>query len=108
MANQRKVLPGPRHYGALGEFLKGLRLKANLTQRDVSIALGYSSAQFISNFECGRATPPLSKLKKMHELYGGSAQRLVEKIIEAEGLYLRDALQDNPKRKPRSPEATLN
>lgn len=53
----------PRLYEDVGKHLKELREKSKMTQREVSDALGYSSAQFISNFERGIALPPLKKMK---------------------------------------------
>ncbi len=82
-----------RNYTMVGEYLKDLRTRAGLTQREVSIALGYSSAQFISNFERGIALPPLKKLKKMQEMYRGSVNRLIELTIDAERLILAEALK---------------
>jgi hypothetical protein len=46
-----------------GEYLSEARKKANLTQREVSLDLDYSSAQFISNFECRVAVPPLKSAR---------------------------------------------
>lgn len=48
----------------LGQFLKKARENAGLTQKQVADKLGYSSAQFISNFENDRASLPLGVAKK--------------------------------------------
>ena len=37
--------------------LKKMRLKAGLSQRDVSTALGYTSPQYVSNWERGKSHP---------------------------------------------------
>lgn len=52
-----------------GGYLKEKRELASLSLREVSIELGYSSTQFISNFENGTALPPLNKLKILVKLY---------------------------------------
>ena len=43
-------------YSTFGDLLKYLRTRAQLTQRDLSIAVGYSEAQ-ISRLECNRRAP---------------------------------------------------
>ncbi len=53
----------------LAELLKQKRIKAGLSQRDVSNALGYSTPQFISNWERGVSTPPMDAMPKLAELY---------------------------------------
>ena len=52
-----------RNFFEFGEYLKEKRVAADLTQKEVAEKIGYSSAQYISNFERGIALPPLSKLK---------------------------------------------
>jgi transcriptional regulator with XRE-family HTH domain len=70
------------------------RKRAEFTQREVSLALGYSSAQFISNFERGMAIPPLKKLKLMRSLYKMDAEELVEVILSAKRAVLMKALSN--------------
>lgn len=86
----------PRHFIKLGAHLKKLRKKAGLTQRDVSLALGYSSAQFISNFERGLVSPPLIKLKKLQELYRADSLRLIELILDSQKEIIAGALRGKP------------
>jgi len=74
----------PRNYKKLGEYLYQKRMEANLTQREVSEALDYSSAQFISNFERGIAAPPLKKLKKLCAIYHFQPAEIVDLLLEAE------------------------
>lgn len=57
-----------RNYKKLGMFLAKKRKNAGITQRQVTDALGYSSAQFCSNFERGIAAPPLKKMKTYSKL----------------------------------------
>ncbi|MGZ3650969.1 MAG: helix-turn-helix domain-containing protein [Bdellovibrionota bacterium] len=70
-----------RNYERVGKHLREMRKKAGLTQRQVSDALGYSSSQFISNFECGIAVPPLRKLKTMVDLYNMDVSELLDIIL---------------------------
>lgn len=91
-----------RRFTALGAYLQELRIKKGLTQREVSLRLGYSSAQFISNFERGIAVPPRKKLWELKSIYGASTRRLIALVIEGRRLILADALM--PKRKPACPK----
>jgi transcriptional regulator with XRE-family HTH domain len=61
--------------------LKKARAKAGLSQREVSNALGYSTAQFISNWERGVSTPPVSGIHRIARVYGIAAQELFEHLL---------------------------
>lgn len=87
-----------RRFTALGAYLQELRIKKNLTQREVSLRLGYSSAQFISNFERGIAAPPAKKLRELRAIYGASTRRLIALVIEGKRLLIADVLM--PKSRP--------
>lgn len=90
-----------RNYVALGAYLQEMRIKANMTQREVSIALGYSSAQFISNFERGISSPPLKKLKELIRLYRMPVDKVMNLVLEGEREVLVAALRGNsPGRRP--------
>jgi transcriptional regulator with XRE-family HTH domain len=78
----RKTLKIPRPYTNVGEHLKQKREALELTQREVSNALGYSSAQFISNFERGIAVPPIKKLKVLTKLYKMQADPVIDLILD--------------------------
>lgn len=81
-----------RNFVEFGSYLHEMRTKANLTQRQVSIALGYSSAQFISNFERGITLPPLCKIKILMRLYRMPKRQVVQMIIEAKTKVIDDSL----------------
>jgi transcriptional regulator with XRE-family HTH domain len=98
MAREKKVYALPRHYRVVGEYLKENRIKVNLTQREVGQALGYSSSQFVSNFEAGIALPPLKTLRVLVDLYKMNSQTLMNLILEAEGRLLVHLLSDAPKK----------
>jgi transcriptional regulator with XRE-family HTH domain len=83
----------PRPFEEFGNFLAENREKAGLTQRAVSLALGYSSAQFISNFERGIVTPPLKKMKILIKLYGLDVADVIERLIAIESAKIREALK---------------
>ena len=50
-------------------FLKRKRIDAGITQADVSKKLGYSTPQFVSNWECGRGKPPIATIPKLIKIY---------------------------------------
>lgn len=41
-----------------GDYLKQLRIARNLSQKNLAASLGYSTPQYVSNWERGRALPP--------------------------------------------------
>lgn len=81
-----------RRYTKLGEYLKKRRIQKGLSQQEVADILGYSSSQFISNFECGIYSPPLKKLKILVHLYDLSVEMTMALIMEEEKRILADHL----------------
>lgn len=82
-----------RNYTELGSYLQASRERRGLTQRQVSTKLGYSSPQFISNFERGISAPPIKKLKQLTSLYVLRPFKVIDLILTAERKILREALQ---------------
>ena len=68
----------PRNFTALGEYLQHSRELCLLTQRRVSLKLGYSSAQFISNFERGISAPPMKRLRVLLKMYKCDEAKVVD------------------------------
>ncbi|MDG0816419.1 helix-turn-helix domain-containing protein [Bdellovibrio svalbardensis] len=68
----------------LASFLKEGRLKAGLSQKEVSEYLKYDTPQFVSNWERGIAAPPISILKKLADLYKISSEKLFEVVLAEE------------------------
>jgi transcriptional regulator with XRE-family HTH domain len=66
----------------LSEFLKENRIKAGFTQAEVAQKLGYTTPQFISNWERGQSSPPIKILKRLAKLYSVGAQELYDVILE--------------------------
>jgi len=62
-----------------GKYLKHLRIKAGLSQLEVSRILGYASAQFISDQERGKFKVPVDKIGKLAKLYKVRAKDLLYK-----------------------------
>lgn len=63
-------------------YLKDKRVAANLSQADVARKLGYSTAQFISNWERGVSQPPVSAIKKLSSMYSVPAESMLNHMIE--------------------------
>jgi len=69
----------------LGKFLKAQRKAAGVTQRQIAEALGYSSAQFISNWERGISQPPLESLEQLAKLIKVDARKLLRMAVNNVG-----------------------
>ena len=67
---------------SLGSYLKKKRIEAKVTQAEVANVLGYSTAQFISNFERGLCSPPLKHLKKIVKMYNIPPDEVIEIIMD--------------------------
>ena len=68
----------------LQEYLKEMRLKTGMSQWEVADKLGYSSPQFVSNWERGLSVPPIKTLKAIAIVYGCDAKILKDFILEHE------------------------
>ncbi|MGZ3713502.1 MAG: helix-turn-helix domain-containing protein [Bdellovibrionota bacterium] len=86
-------------FQVLGEFLQSKRVKAGLSQGDVASKLGYSSPQFISNFERGLCAPPLNKLKMLVQLYDLSGEEVLKLMMKENERHLRKALNLKSKKR---------
>ena len=76
----------------LAKFLKAKRIKAGLSQKEVSDKLGYSSAQFISNWERGLSSPPMDTLKQLTDTLNVKPKELIEVILQETKLKLEENL----------------
>ncbi len=65
----------------LSKFLRESREKAGLTQMDVADRLGYSSAQFISNWERGLSSPPMKTLNTLAQMYKVGTEEIFQAIL---------------------------
>ena len=63
--------------------LTDLRNKRGLTQTQLAKLMGYSSGQFISNWERGLALPPLPALFPLAKIFGVSADSLFHLVLAA-------------------------
>lgn len=68
--------------GRLAGFLKEKRVAVGLTQSEVARRLGYSSPQFVSNWERGLANPPVFVLRDLTKMYKVSADQMFDLLLE--------------------------
>ena len=86
---RRGLMPGQEvplgldRFTSFGDLLKYLRRRAGLTQRDLSIAVGYSHAQ-ISRLELGQRTPDLATIdaRFVPALDLGKEPGLAQRLLE--------------------------
>lgn len=67
----------------IGKYLKEKRVAKGLSQGDVAKKLGYTTSQFISNWERGESNPPLNTLRKIAEVYEISPDELFDFVLKA-------------------------
>lgn len=79
----------------LAEFLKNRRVQKGLTQSAVAEKLGYTTSQFISNWERGISSPPMKTLKKLSKMYGVSPEEVYEIVLEVSVQEVTSKLQRN-------------
>lgn len=72
-------------------YLKKKRIAAGITQAEVSKKLGYSTPQFVSNWECGRAKPPITTIPKLIKFYGASPDEVSYYYLASSREQLRKA-----------------
>lgn len=63
-------------------MLKQLREKAGLTQAEVAKGLGWSTPQFVSNIERGKAMLPLTKINRAAKILKVNPEVFVDAHIE--------------------------
>jgi transcriptional regulator with XRE-family HTH domain len=85
----------------LGKLFRSERMKVGLSQGKVCQALGYSTPQYLSNFERGLCSMPLDKLKKMIDMYDMDGESVVRLMMELQVKFLRSQLLKGPKSRKR-------
>ena len=72
----------------VGALIKLARTKAGLTQLQVAKKLGYTSPQFVSNWERGDSLPPMEIFPKLATLLHIDSKELIECIHRYQEIYL--------------------
>lgn len=76
----------------IGHYLKSKREKLKITQSQIAKALGYTSAQLVSNVERGVCSPPLSCLGKWCDLVKANKKRVMNIMLKEHKNKLSKAL----------------
>ena len=53
----------------IAKNIQYLRKQANMTQKDLAVALGYKAAETVRKWEGRQTNPPMSKVREMSELF---------------------------------------
>lgn len=77
----------------LATYLKKSRESVGLSQTVVSSKLGYSSPQFVSNWERGLSHPPIKSLKKIAKLYKLRDKELFDIYVDCYTTQVKNDLQ---------------
>jgi len=73
----------------VARFLRDARANTDFSQTEVATRLGYSTPQFISNWERGIAAPPTFVLKKLAKIYSVSDEKLFRLILKETEAQMR-------------------
>ena len=65
----------------LGKYLREVRKKSVTSQKELSIHLGYTTPQFVSNWERGLIQPPLVTIFKVLKYCGKDKKELCAMLI---------------------------
>lgn len=76
-----------------GDFLAQTRIEAGLSQLALAKSLGYSSPQYVSNWERALCGPPLEKLHDLSRVLKINPSLLMEMIMEDTRAYLNSELK---------------
>jgi len=82
----------------LSQFLKQKRETIGLTQKEVSDRLGYTTPQFVSNWERGLSSPPLNALAKISDMYKIKPREMIEVVMKEQREVLEKALSKKSRR----------
>jgi transcriptional regulator with XRE-family HTH domain len=66
----------------LGAYLRQKRIEAGYSQVDLAKILGYTSSQFISNWERGLSAPPEDSLQVLIKLLKLSRETIVYSMVQ--------------------------
>lgn len=77
---------------SFGIFLKEKRIAAGLSQMAVAVELGYTTSQFISNWERGLSKPPIKMFKKIAKLYKIEAVAILNELTKRDQQWVKEKL----------------
>jgi transcriptional regulator with XRE-family HTH domain len=65
-------------------WLREKRVEAGLSQLQVAEKLGYTTCQFISNFERGKSMPAAESLKELAKLYKLNQDEFLKSFVDSQ------------------------
>lgn len=80
------------------EYFKGKRIEAGLSQIELSRILGYTTSQFISNWERGLSQPPASVVARLCVLLKISKREIIDLMTDEYRRKLTETVEKNRKR----------
>lgn len=83
----------------LNDYLRQKRLDSGLSQLDVARVLGYSSPQFVSNWERGLVSPPLETIAVLIDIYKMPANEVINRILDETRANLESTLLGRGRKK---------
>ena len=83
----------------MNDYLRQKRVDSGLSQLDVAKELGYSSPQFVSNWERGLVSPPLETISVLIDLYKIAPGEVIDRILGETREHLESNLKKGGKRK---------
>ncbi|MAF91173.1 MAG: hypothetical protein CL674_14590 [Bdellovibrionaceae bacterium] len=75
-----------------GEYLRDMRKIAGITQMQIAKELGFTSAQFISNYERGLCYPSENNLKQISDIINLDFEKLVANFISSKAMDMKERL----------------
>jgi transcriptional regulator with XRE-family HTH domain len=88
-------------FAKLGQLLKRRRIENGITQIGLAQKLGYSSPQFVSNWERGQCNPAFDTLPAISVILGISKKEIIEIIVNETRLELEANFKTKARRKSR-------
>ncbi len=82
----------------LSKFLKEHREKSGLTQSELADKLGYTNAQFVSNWERGLSAPPPKTISELVQILDLNQNALMKIILDDQKEFWQKQLQSKSKR----------
>lgn len=83
---------------ALGALIRERRLKNRMTQLELAHRLGYSSTQFVSNVECGKAGVPQHLIGQLVIILGIPEKKIKAAIVTEFAEQLTVAVEKGKKK----------
>lgn len=81
----------------VAHLIRSSRQAAGLSQKQLADELGYTSSQFVSNWERGVSSPPFDKLEELCDLLKISPRQIIECIMVETENNLRSQFTKPPR-----------